>query len=161
MVLTLSLLANSYIVLYAQQDKVRYISDLYDYVKYKIEDNAYQTLVMENTESTNGGREVFYYSFAGDDTPILRLIITKSTDGKLYKEYLYDNDGNMIFYIEKGGSTAYQQLKVYFEKGNKLIEIWQDNKSFHSIIIEESKHIKAVLSEAESYAVIFAEKMKK
>jgi hypothetical protein len=108
----------------------RYIKDIYQYVQEKINRNQYYInefkvnthnlpwLELNKFQST----QQYYYSFVGDDTPVLRLVtlISKVNDKNYYTEYLYDNDGKLIFCYEKQNDHAafpYREFRAYFENG--------------------------------------------
>lgn len=153
--------------LYAQKDKVRYINDMYDYVKEKIQNNEYDFLSnpIENKLSLPHlsnlkGKELYYYSFLDLEEPVLRMVVIQGENEKqkFYAEYLFDNEKNLIFHFEENKqekATAFTKMKAYFEKEGKLIELWQDEEVYNSIMIEDSKRIKSVLQDSKTYLQIF------
>jgi hypothetical protein len=108
----------------------RYIKDIYQYVQEKINRNQYY--INEFKVNTNNlpwlelskyqSTQQYYYSFVGDDTPVLRLVtlVSRVNDKNYYTEYLYDNDGRLIFCYEKQNDQAtfpYREFRAYFENG--------------------------------------------
>jgi hypothetical protein len=147
----------------AQKDKVRYILDMYEYVQDNIKGGSY-ALVQNGTEQipsslsiagweTFQGKERFYFSGKGSDKPSLRMIIIEGMyqKTKYYAEYLYDSEGNLLYYIERKNEESYKELKAYFEKDGAMIELWKDNKVFYSIVLEASVKVKSLLKDAKAY----------
>ncbi|MCU0447194.1 MAG: hypothetical protein MUE85_20045 [Microscillaceae bacterium] len=108
----------------------RYIKDIYQYVQDKINRNQYY--INESRVNTTNlpwlelskfqSTQQYFYSFVGDDTPVLRLvtIVAKVNDKNYYAEYLFDNDGKLIFCYEKQNDSAtypYREFRAYFENG--------------------------------------------
>jgi hypothetical protein len=165
--------------LWAQKEYVRepsttrYIKDIYQYVQEKIARNQYYInelklnpsnlpwLASQNYQST----QQYFYSFVGDDSPSLRLvtIVSKINQINYYYEYLYDNDGKMVFCYEKQSDTKalpYRELKAYFHN-NLCINLLLDQE-----IIEANKtapykaRLDAILNEGKLYFQKFLADMK-
>ncbi|NJL13178.1 MAG: hypothetical protein HC913_09385, partial [Microscillaceae bacterium] len=108
----------------------RYIRDIYEYVQEKIHKQQYyinefkvnaNNLPWANQETFHRSQQ-YHYSFVGDDTPILRMVtvITKMAEKNYYTEYLFDNDGQLIFCFDKQndvGQYNFRELHAYFEQG--------------------------------------------
>ncbi len=121
----------------AQNKRVRYIQDLYYYVQNKISKEQYY--LNEYRLNSTGKKlpqkgeykklERYFYSFSGKSQPTIRTINIKSEDGTQtqYQEFLYDLDGQLIFYYENQNDPQkkYRDLSVYFHKG-EVIHIIQD-----------------------------------
>jgi len=121
----------------AQNKRVRYIQDLYYYVQNKISKeqyylNEYQLNSTGKKLPTKGDYkrlERYFYSFSGKSQPTIRTITIKTEDGTQtqYEEFLYDLDGQLIFYYENQNDPKkkYRKLSVYFQKG-EVIHIIQN-----------------------------------
>ena len=102
---------------------------VYRYVSEKVKRNQYfiNELINNNNQfKWHDGSEKFsvatlFYNFAGDETPLLRLCIMKKQEGKaiIEREYLYDNDNQLIYAQEKQINSekyAYKNIQIYFDK---------------------------------------------
>ncbi len=106
----------------------RYLKDMYLYVKDKARKNQYYInefsvnthALLWKDNSTSQKSYIFYYSFLGDDTPLLRLAVLteKQGDTEIRTEFLYDQDGNMGLCFEKQNleKLAYREMTVFYEK---------------------------------------------
>lgn len=107
--------------------ETRNIRDLYDYVKYKIERNQYylnEFKINSDDLLWSDGKPYqyllqFFYSFAGDNSPLLRLATVVKKDGPInyYYEFLYDNKGELAYVFEKqnqADSFPYRELRAYY-----------------------------------------------
>jgi len=161
--LLIILFVSFYHTVFAQKDKVRYIVDTYEYVEDNIKKGGY-ALFQNGSEQIPAnfsipgwesfqGKEKFYFSGKGTDKPSLRMIIAEGIHQKTkyYAEYLYDSEGNLLYYIERKNEESYKELKAYFEKDGALVELWKDNKVFYSIVLEASAKVKSVLKDAKAY----------
>lgn len=152
---------------FAQKDKVHYINDMVEYVKENIKGNEYDLFTGEGSGklsipalNTLKGNETFYYSYVGLEEPVLRMVVVKGENEKqkYYAEYLYDNERNLIYFFEENKTdkaSAFTKMKTYFEKEDQLIEMWQDDKVYNSIMIQESKKIKSILQDSKTYLELF------
>lgn len=122
---------------YAQETKrpvrepstTRYLKDLYQYVKDKARRNQYYMNEFSvNTHSlawkdnkVKHKAYIFYYSFSGDNKPLLRLavLVQKQDKTETRYEFMYDNEGNVAFCFEKQNDDAfpYRECQVFYEKG--------------------------------------------
>jgi hypothetical protein len=107
----------------------RYIKDLYQYVREKINRNQYYVNEFKiNSSNLKWADEQHFqtftrhfYSFVGDDSPVLRLVMltTKVGDKHYYSEFAYDNDGSLVYAYEKQNDTltyAYREIHVYLDR---------------------------------------------
>jgi hypothetical protein len=107
----------------------RYLKDLYQYVKDKARRNQYYMNEFSvNTHSlawkdnkVKHKAYIFYYSFSGDNKPLLRLAVFIHKQDKIDTryEFMYDNDGNVAFCLEKQNNETfpYRECQVFYEKG--------------------------------------------
>ncbi|EAY24318.1 hypothetical protein [Microscilla marina] len=135
----------------AQNKKVRYIQDLYYYIKDKITQEKYY-INEYNFNSTGKGLpkqgdykrfERYFYSFSGKAAPTIRTITIKTVVKKTldYEEFLYDLDGQLIFYYEKRNDKKklYGEISIYFNKG-KAIHIVKDRQVFDKTTIDQNEN---------------------
>lgn len=141
--------------LFAQNPKrfpsvTRNIEDFYRYVSEKIKHNQYY--INEWTynqfkqtwwdKTANYGSESYYYSFLGENEPVIRLAsmqILKDTFANTkennknekqpyYYEFLYNQEGHLSLVVERQKdekNLPYREMKVFFDK-RKCINIFLD-----------------------------------
>lgn len=145
------LLLGSWNIGQAQNKKVRYIQDLYYYIKDKITQEKYY--INEYNFNSAGKAlpkrgdykrfERYFYSFSGKSEPTIRTITVKTMIKETldYEEFLYDLDGQLIFYYEKRNDKTklYGEISIYFNKG-KAIQIIKDRKVFSENDIDQSEN---------------------
>lgn len=155
-----------------ESSSTRYIKDIYEYVHDKIESNQYylnefkinsNNLPWINSRSYQNTQQ-YYYSFVGDATPVLRFVscLTKIAEKNYYTEFLYDIDGNLVFYYEKQNDRqkySYEEFRAFFEN-KKCINI-----VLNSTLIDEteiSKHntkLETILQAGMLYSARFLKDM--
>lgn len=106
----------------------RHLKDSYLYIKDKAKKNQYylnEFMVNSNALFWNDNvirqkSYLYYYTFLGDNTPFLRLavVIEKTNDTEIRTEFMYDQDGNLGYCIEKQNdkNLAYREFHVFYEK---------------------------------------------
>ncbi|OJJ23681.1 hypothetical protein BKI52_04830 [marine bacterium AO1-C] len=156
----------------AQNKRVRYIQDLYFYVKNKIAKEQYY--LNEYQLNSTGKKlpqkgeykrlERFFYSFSGKSQPTIRTITIKTEEGskKQYEEFLYDLDGQLIFYYESQNNPEkkYRELSIYFHKG-EVIHIIQNKTPVKPEEASVSETVlKAAWKKGERYHKKFDEQIK-
>jgi hypothetical protein len=121
-----------------ESSSTRSTKDIYRYVKGKVYKQQYYlnefkinsgNLLWANNQVFNSTHQ-YYYSFLGEATPILRMVtvISKVADKNYYAEFLYGNQGDLIYCYEKQNdrdSFDFEELHAYFEAGlcvNLLID---------------------------------------
>lgn len=130
----------SSVVLPVGRSITRSIRDIYEYVSIKIQRNSYylnEFIINSGTLSwinENNYKNVqrFYYSYIGDNTPVLRLVTVdlSQKEKKYYLEFLYNNRGELIFCREIQNDSqqySYRQLEAFFDKG-LCINLFLDKK---------------------------------
>ncbi len=141
--------------------ETRNIRDLYDYVKYKIERNQYylnEFKINSDDLLWSDGKPYqyilqYFYSFAGDNTPLLRLATVVKKDGPLnyYFEFLYNNKGELAYVFEKQNqaeSFPYRELRAYFTddlcinlyQGDELIDLEKTNFPKIRELLEDGRY---------------------
>lgn len=148
---------------YAQKKKVRYVQDLYFYVKNKIAKEQYY--INEYELNSTGKKlpqkgeykrlERYFYSFSGKSQPKIRMITIRSQKGETldYEEFLYDLDGQLIFYYEKRNDkkNIYQDISIYFNKGI-AVHIIKDKKVLKAEVIDQHEaYLKTAWERGESF----------
>jgi|GEM_PF-2453580 len=120
----------------------RNLKDTYLYVKEKVRRNQfYMNEFIVNTHSLTWRDKllihstyIFYYSFLGDDTPLLRfaVLIKKEGEIKTHTEFMYDQDGHLGYCIENQNDTAraYKELHVFYEK-ERCINVIANKEVIH------------------------------
>ena len=112
-----------------EPSKTRYIKDIYQYVQEKISRNQYYVnefrmnvgnLLWSNSKAFQSTQQ-YHYSFVGDDSPVLRLVIvvSKVAGKNYYSEYLYDNNTKLVYAFEKQNDSetySYREIHAYFEE---------------------------------------------
>ncbi len=113
-----------------EHNTTRSIKDIYRYVKGKVFKQQYYlnefkinsgNLLWANQQVFNSTHQ-YYYSFLGEATPILRMVttISKIADKHYYAEFLYGNEGELLYCYEKQNdkdSNGFEELHAYFENG--------------------------------------------
>lgn len=159
----------------AQKDKVHYINDLYRYVQERVKNEEYEAYIkIADTEPVgasfvdiNGwkGVERFYYSSKGTTEPVLRTVLVQAaqSDTQIKIEYLYDNEGFLLFYVAEAigeSNLGFKKLRAYFDQGESLIELWQDDKVFYEVSRDAANKVKFILEDSKRYFEFFQLKMK-
>ncbi|NJO01167.1 MAG: hypothetical protein HC880_05220 [Bacteroidia bacterium] len=142
------------------------IKDIYEYVKYKINRNSYYLNefkinvggLLWTNEKLYQNSQQYYYSFVGDDTPVLRMVIvnTKIAQVNYYEEYLYHNDGSLIFCYKKQKDSETEnarELKAYYEDNLCINLILNDE-----IIDAKDATYNDELDEIKDFGVFFAQR---
>ena len=102
----------------------------------------------------------FYYAFGNREEnpyPNRLLKITVLTDRAAHNEsyeYLFDREGNLLFYLEKTGEEARPESRFYFSY-NKAIRILRGQKIADPNSPQERAAVKAVLAQAGKLTGIF------
>ncbi|HAI74905.1 MAG TPA: hypothetical protein DCM08_01545 [Microscillaceae bacterium] len=159
---------------FAQKDKVHYINDLYRYVQEKVKNEEYEAYIkIADTEPVgasfvdiNGwkGVERFYYSAKGTVEPVLRTVLVQAaqSDTQIKIEYLYDNEGFLLYYGAEAigeSNLGFKKLRAYFDQGESLIELWQDDKVFYEVSRDAANKVKLILEDSKRYFEFFQQKM--
>lgn len=150
----------------------RNIKDIYKYVQSKINRNQYYL----NEYKTNSkslpwvkgakyqSTQQYYYSFVGDNTPVLRLVVvmSKVDDKNYYTEFLFDLDGNVSFCHEKQndeGRYKYRNFEAYYEN-NLCINLFLDDEIINPEDTSHTTKLNLLMAQANFYARRFKEDMK-
>lgn len=146
----------------AQRSKVSYIADEYLSIKEKIQNDELESSTFQlnmgnhSWNSTLGYKriETYHYKIFNDRKSVLKFleVTVDSTSNQYYIEYLYDNEGNLIYCSEKQKRPRYhyQELKTYF-KDDQLIQLSEDNVIIQSSTIFHSKKVKYLRESARYY----------
>ena len=156
----------------AQNKRVRYIQDLYYYIQNKISKeeyylNEYQLNSTGKTLPQKGNYkrlERYFYSFSGKSQPTIRTITIKTEEkGRTrYEEFLYDLDGQLIFYYENQNNPKkkYRDLSIYYQKG-QVIHLIKDKKPVAGEeIVQSEPMLKNPWKKGENYHKKFDKQIK-
>ena len=106
----------------------RHLKDMYAYINGKITANQYYlNEIRINPNKLVGKDEIpqsqsyfFYYNYDGENKPVLRLIASIYTKGKVETrtDLMYDQDGNLSYCIETQNDSTqkHREFHVFFEK---------------------------------------------
>ncbi len=104
--------------------------------------------------------ERYFYTFDRRENPpktLLKAIISRKERNKtnFYKEYILDNDGNLIYYFEQEqpetSSQPLLKLKIYFFE-NKVIKSFKNDKELNTL---DDKKLKEILNNYENLKIKF------
>lgn len=155
-----------------ENSATRSIKDIYRYVKGKVFKQQYYlnefkinsgNLLWANQQVFNSTHQ-YYYSFLGEATPILRMVTTvsKVADKHYYAEFLYGNQGELIYCYEKQNDreqNAFEELHAYFENG-LCINLMIDKTIVDYKDTGYNAKIEALQAAGKFYAQRFLEDMK-
>jgi len=158
----------------AQNDRVRYIADMLNYVEYKIESNAYDNLSVgsdknelsaDRWKSFDGLENYYYIKSNESNEAFLRLVIveTEKNNKKYQGKFLYNNDYELLYYKEtlEGFEKEYNILEVYFNQNGEAIEVWQDGEIISSIMLVPAESLDLIEKESSLYSQVFQEVLMK
>lgn len=116
----------------------RNIEDMYRYVSEKVKQNqyyvnewSYNHFRQPNSDKTiKYGTECYYYSFLGENEPILRLITVQILREQVlyYYEFLFTQEGHLCLVLERQKdekNISYRNMKIFFDK-RKCINLFLD-----------------------------------
>ncbi len=115
---------------FSQDKTVKYIQDFHEYmINQRVTEDYHVNEYKLNSENNNFPDEVrytrlerYFYSYKGGAEPSLRTILIKSEkqDLKYNQEFLFDLDGNLMFFFEGQNDNQkfdYRTFELYFDKG--------------------------------------------
>lgn len=155
------------------EGSTRNIKDIYEYVLEQIRQNRYY---LNEFKINSGNRtwanqkrfyinQQYYYSFIGDDTPVLRMVRVDRKNGEdnYYQEYLYDNLGKLIFCYERQndrGQYNYRELAAYYEQ-DLCINLYLDQELIEASQTEHAPKTTLIAELGKFYAYRFQEDMQR
>lgn len=108
-------------------------------------------------------REQYFYEVYESEKPFLSLINIEidSVSSKYFLEYLYDSTGDLLMCVEKQvpKKNNYEELRVYFDRGNMILWV-EDRVSIKSSSIFQIKKIDMLLKSAKFYWDKFQQRIK-